>query len=66
MRQIRPASAEESDAADAVIVALRTARDLARKAGSPRTLDRIRQALKSAEGAKRHVAHRRTRSVAER
>ena len=61
MRPLRPATQAEADAAAATIAALRIARDHARKAGSPRTLARIRLALTSAEGAQRHALHRRKR-----
>ncbi|WP_228244187.1 hypothetical protein [Porphyrobacter sp. GA68] len=64
MRPLRPATQAEADAAAATITALRVARDYARKAGSPRTLDLILRALKSAEGAQRHVAHRLHRTAA--
>ena len=59
MRPLRPATQADADAAAATIAALRIARDHARKAGSPRTLARIRLALTSAEGAQRHALHRR-------
>ena len=58
MRSLRPATRAQTDAASATIAALRQARDHARKADSPRTLERILKALKSAEGARRHAAHR--------
>ena len=61
MRPLRPATQAKADAAAATIAALRIARDHARKAGSPRTLARIRLALTSAEGAQRHALHRRNR-----
>ena len=63
MGRLRPATQAEADAAAATITALRTARDNARKAGSPRTLARILRALTSAEGAQRHVQHRHSRTV---
>ena len=62
MRTIRPANVEQAAADDAAVLALRTARDVARKAGSPCTLALIRRALRSAEGAQRHAAHRRRRT----
>ncbi|MEP3145496.1 hypothetical protein [Qipengyuania citrea] len=65
MRPIRPATLEQTDAAAGVLEHLRIARQLARKAGSPRTLARIRSALKSAEGAHRHIAYRYHRSDSE-
>jgi hypothetical protein len=34
---------------------LRTARDLLRRVGAKKSLDRVRHALKSAEGAERHA-----------
>ena len=34
---------------------LRTARDLLREVGAKKSLDRVRHALKSAEGAERHA-----------
>lgn len=61
MRPLRRATQADADAAAATIAALRIARDHARKAGSPKTLARIRLALTSAEGAQRHALHRRNR-----
>ena len=58
MRPIAPATQGQAEAAEAMIAALRTARDHARRAGTPRTLARILLALSSAEGAQRHVRHR--------
>ncbi len=57
-RSIRPATERQSIDLHIVVGKLKDARDHARRAGCPSTLKKIRSALKSAEGAERHMARR--------
>lgn len=47
------------------VVILREARALLVLAGATRAADKVRRALKSAEGARRHVQHRQMRARAD-
>lgn len=57
-RSLRPAPADAGIRISAALMALRVARNNAARADCPQTLKKIRAALKSAEGAKRHLARR--------
>lgn len=57
-RKVRPASQRQAVDLMVVLERLRDARDHAKRADCPSTLRRIRSALKSAEGAQRHMARR--------
>lgn len=57
-RSLRPAPPDAPVHMTATLAALRRARDNAARADCPQTLKKIRAALKSAEGAKRHLARR--------
>lgn len=61
-RPIKPATAADVEAVGIACAMLREARNLLTRAGASRSADRVRRALKSAEGAGRHVAHRRRRT----
>ena len=61
-RPIKPASAADVEAVGIACAMLREARNLLAKAGASRSAERVRRALKSVEGAGRHVAHRHRRS----
>lgn len=63
MRAIRPADDSDASAITEAILLLRKARDLLRDAGASRAVNRVRDALSSAEGAERHVRHRRYRTA---
>ena len=63
MRKIKPAGPRDSVAIVDAIQALRDARALFRQAGADRACKAVVLALKSAEGARRHVAHRIRRSA---
>jgi hypothetical protein len=65
MRTIRPATKRDAEAIQAATGKLREARDRLRLAGAPRAAQAAARALKSADGAGRHVAHRIRRSPAE-
>ncbi|MBG6083048.1 hypothetical protein [Rubrivivax gelatinosus] len=56
----KPANAEEL--VELAIAKLREARDLLAAADAPRSLERVRAALKSAEGAGRNAGYRRVRA----
>jgi hypothetical protein len=58
MRSIRPAADIDRDHVRAAIDHLRHARNLLAKSGAPRAAAAVRKALRSAEGAARHVEHR--------
>ena len=64
MSNIRPARADQMQAAKNAVTALREARNFARKADSPKTLAAIQTAIKSAEGAVRHAKRRHVRTNA--
>lgn len=57
-RSLRPAPPDARGHMTAMLAALRVARDNAARADCPQTLRKIRTALKSAEGARRHLARR--------
>ncbi len=57
-RKVRSATPRQSIDLDVVVARLRDARDYANRADCPATLKKIRSALKSAEGAQRHMARR--------
>ncbi|RWM32588.1 MAG: hypothetical protein EOR84_30565 [Mesorhizobium sp.] len=56
---ITPATANDALAALRAIEHLREARKLLKGIGAKRAVDKVRRALKSAEGAERHVQRRR-------
>lgn len=58
VRRVRPATMRQSIDLQLVIAQLKDARDHARRADCPSTTRKIRSALKSAEGAQRHMARR--------
>ena len=58
MSMLRPADEADLREAAAAIAALRDARDCLARAGAPRARAAVARALKSAEGARRHVRHR--------
>ena len=62
-RAIRPAVPEDGARVEQVVLCLKEARHHARLAGCPATLRKLQSALKSAEGAKRHLARRLSRSA---
>lgn len=55
---IKPATQDQVDAVHRGIDLLKEARDLFKQAGAPNTTDKIRAALISADGARRHVERR--------
>ncbi|MEQ9135740.1 MAG: hypothetical protein RLO51_11065 [Thalassobaculum sp.] len=57
-RRLRPATPDQQSQLHAALTALQTARDKIRGADCPNTLKKIRRALKSAEGAERHMRRR--------
>jgi hypothetical protein len=57
-RTIRPAKPDDSVHLQQVVLCLKVARHHARLAECPATLRKILSAIKSAEGAQRHLAHR--------
>jgi hypothetical protein len=57
-RGIRPARPDDGTHLEQVVLCLRIARHHARLAGCPATLRKIQTAIKSAEGAKRHLLRR--------
>lgn len=63
MRRIKPATARDKTAIADAIGALREARTLLRRAGADRACKAAARALKSAEGARRHVHHRMIRTT---
>ncbi len=63
MRPIKPGGLADRDAVAGAIAHLRAARNLLRQSGSPRAAAAVRRALRSAEGAARHVDHRVRRSA---
>jgi len=58
MRAYKPKTNENIETA---ITKLKEARDLLKAADAPKTLARVRRALRSAEGARRHAWHRESR-----
>jgi hypothetical protein len=63
MSRIKPATGGDKAAIAEAIGSLRDARTLLRKAGADRACKAATRALKSAEGARRHVQHRIIRSA---
>ena len=57
-RTLRPATLETGLHLENMVLCLQAARQHARAAGCPATLRKIRSALKSAEGARRHLGRR--------
>ena len=55
---IQPAGARERKSIEAAISHLKQARDALKDAQCPNALKRVRGALTSAQGARRHVEHR--------
>jgi hypothetical protein len=58
MVTMRPATSTDVFCIEWATEHLRVARDLLKKANAPKTLARVRLALSSAKGARRHVQHR--------
>lgn len=58
MRPIKAAKPADRDAVRSAIDHLRRARHLLATSGAPRAAAAVRKALRSAEGAARHVDHR--------
>ena len=63
MRPIKAAKPADLDGVRAAIDHLRSARHLLATSGAPRAAAAVRKALRSAEGAARHVDHRLRRSL---
>jgi len=63
-RAMRPAMPEDNVHVEQVVLCLRVARHHARLAGCPATLSKLQSAIKSADGAKRHLARRLASSAA--
>jgi hypothetical protein len=63
-RAVRPATSETGVHLEQVLLCLQVARHHARLAGCPATLRKLQSALKSADGAKRHLARRLASSTA--
>lgn len=61
-RAMRPATADDERAVVEAVAHLRAALGLLSSAGSARTCERVRAAIRSADGARRHVGHRRLRT----
>lgn len=59
VRQLAPATARHEINLGIAIARLKDARDYAKLAQCPATLKKIRSAIKSAEGARRHMSRRR-------
>ncbi len=62
MSAIRPAKIRHQHHLNIAIERLKDARDLAIDSGCPRLAKKIRSALKSADGARRHLEHRMRRT----
>ena len=62
MRTIKPGTATDAAAIAHSITRLREARSLLREAGALTAAKAVARALKSADGARRHVGHRIRRS----
>lgn len=62
MRSVKPASPADRDAVREAIDHLRSARHLLARSRAPRAAAAVRKALRSAEGAARHLDHRIRRS----
>ena len=57
-RQLTPAGSADVQRVRRALTLLREARDLLRQAGAARTVERVQAAIKSADGAVRHVERR--------
>lgn len=57
-RKIKPATIEDRASVDLAVMLLKDARNSLRAAGALIAAAKVRRALKSAEGAQRHVRHR--------
>jgi hypothetical protein len=64
LRRITPATSEDGQAIAIAVERLREARNLLRRAAARRAASAAGQAINSAEGAARHVAHRMRRTHA--
>jgi hypothetical protein len=62
MSAIRPATCKQQDALHLALFHLRAARDELVVADCPRSVEKLRALIKSAEGAERHMRHRLQRS----
>ncbi|WP_454629575.1 hypothetical protein [Bradyrhizobium cenepequi] len=62
MRTIKPATRDNAIQLDNAITHLKKARAWMRGADSPKALEALQSALKSSEGAKRHMQHRLNRA----
>lgn len=60
--QIEPATNEQATSIDRALADLRRARDLLAFAKATKAADKVRRAIKSADGARRHVSHRLART----
>ncbi len=56
--KLRPAQPDDRNRLDAAIQYLKEARDLSSDAGCPKVATKIKSALKSADGARRHMERR--------
>ena len=59
---IKPANDEQALSLDRALTDLRRVRDLLKHAGATKSAAKVRSAIKSAEGARRHMSHRLARS----
>lgn len=62
-RQIKPATFVDKIRMDDVLINLREALDMAKQAGCLKTAERIRAAIASAAGARRHLENRIARTI---
>ncbi|WP_157113137.1 hypothetical protein [Bradyrhizobium embrapense] len=62
MRTIKPATRDNAIQLNNAIALMKKARGWLRGADSPKALEALQAALKSAEGAKRHMQHRLNRA----
>ena len=62
-RALKPATSDDVENVGIAVAMLLQARDLLRRAGCPAAAAKVRRALKSAEGAARHVKHRRAATI---
>lgn len=63
MRTIKPATRDNAVCLGNAIEAMKKARHWMRAAECPKALEALQEALKSAEGAKRHMQHRLNRTA---
>jgi hypothetical protein len=64
MRTIKPANQDNAIQLDNAIAMMKKARTWMKGADSPKAMEALQAALKSAEGAKRHMRHRLNRTAA--